>query len=122
MARQVRARQQNHTYSLGDTIVSGGYTQVATVAGRSGLSTPAFNTMPNDLWHEAVPGGVTWTNGGNRTYWNACSQRVGMQYLNWAYSIARWNGTREWNIFPWGMYMDYFATASRWGRCARREM
>ncbi len=48
-----------------------------------------------------------WVNAGNKAYWNACSEILGMQYLNWAVNIEKFNLTQEWNIFPWGMYMDY---------------
>jgi len=50
---------------------------------------------------------LIWINAGNKEYWTECSEIVGMQYLNWAVNAPKWNGTNEWNIFPWGMYMDY---------------
>ena len=96
--------QPNHQYVPGDLIVVNGYTQVAISAGKSGSGRPSFNGIPG-----ATTGdwGMTWINAGNKDYWTKCSAIIGMQYLNWAVNVANWQGTNEWNIFPWGMYMDY---------------
>ncbi len=51
--------------------------------------------------------GTSWINAGNKSYWTKCSEIIAMQYLNWAVNAPKWDGTSEWNIFPWGMYMDF---------------
>jgi hypothetical protein len=97
-----------HSYNLGDWVVSGGYTQVVTTAGTSGATTPPFSGTPGNTTADGTgTGAVTWTNAGNANYWRDCSSRVGMQYLDWAYNVANFSTTSEWNVFPWGMYMDY---------------
>jgi hypothetical protein len=96
--------QPNHSYSVGDTIVYGGYTQVVTYAGTSGNSPPPFTSNPGDYIRD---GSAFWSNAGNKQYWTNCSETIGMQYLNWALNVAKWTYTNEWNIFPWGMYMDF---------------
>ena len=96
--------QANHAYVLGDLIVANGFTQVNISAGNSGANPPAFNPV---LGQTTTDGHTTWTNAGNTDYWTKCSETVGMQYLNWAVSVPKWIGTGEWNIFPWGMYMDF---------------
>jgi hypothetical protein len=75
-----------------------------TTAGTSGPHLPPFNPLPG---YPTFDGSVGWTNAGNTTYWRDCSYNVGMQYLDWAYNIANFNTTSEWNVFLWGMYMDY---------------
>ncbi len=96
--------QPSHAYTTGDLIVTGGYTQIAVSSGKSGSNPPMFDPTPGNTTHDW---GMTWSNAGNTAYWNQCSAIVGMQYLNWAMNVAKWTGTEEWNIFPWGMYMDY---------------
>jgi hypothetical protein len=96
--------QPNHAYSPGDLIVANGYTQVNISPGNSGSNPPAFNPNPGGT---TLDWGTSWTNAGNKAYWTQCSEIIGMQYLNWAVSVAKWAGSDEWNIFPWGMYMDY---------------
>jgi hypothetical protein len=95
--------QPTHNYNVGDWVTSGGFTQVVTVAGTS-ASHVFFSPSPGLI---TLDGTVTWTNAGNTSYWRDCSYKVGMQYLDWAYNIATYNTTSEWNEFPWGMYMDY---------------
>ena len=96
--------QPNHAYNSGDLIVTGGYTQVAMSPGNSGATPPDFNPVVGGQTHDW---GMYWGNAGNKDYYTKCSEIVGTQYLNWAVNIAKWNGTDEWNIFPWGMYMDF---------------
>jgi hypothetical protein len=96
--------QANHNYSIGDVIVNGGFTQVVYAPGKSGSNPPDFKSQPTGLTKDW---GMTWINAGNAQYWTDCSEVIGMQYLNWAVNIAKWAGTDEWNIFPWGMYMDF---------------
>jgi hypothetical protein len=96
--------QPNHNYVKGDIIVSGGFTQVVYSPGKSGANPPNFNSYPTGL---TMDWGMTWINAGNKQYWTDCSEVIGMQYLNWAVNVAKWAGTGEWNIFPWGMYMDF---------------
>ncbi len=96
--------QPNHAYNPGDLIVANGFTQVNISPGNSGANPPSFNPIPGG---QTLDWGTSWTNAGNTNYWTQCSELVGMQYLNWAVNVAKWQGTAEWNIFPWGMYMDY---------------
>ncbi len=96
--------QPNHAYVPGDLIVVNGFTQVNIAPGNSGANPPAFNPVPGGT---TLDWGTSWINAGNTDYWKQCSEIVGMQYLNWAVNVPRWQGTDEWNIFPWGMYMDY---------------
>ncbi len=96
--------QPNHAYSTGDLIVTGGYTQVNVSPGNSGANPPLFNPTPGQ---QTKDWGTSWINAGNKNYWTQCSEIMGMQYLNWAVNVAKWAGTAEWNLFPWGMYMDY---------------
>ncbi len=96
--------QPNHSYVPGDLIISGGYTQVNISPGKSGANPPSFNPVPGQ---STADWGTSWINAGNTDYWTKCSEVIGMQYLNWAVSVPKWKGTDEWNIFPWGMYMDY---------------
>jgi hypothetical protein len=96
--------QPNHAYNTGDLIVANGFTQVNISAGNSGATQPSFNPAPGG---NTADWGTTWTNAGNTAYWNQCSEVVGIQYLNWAVNEPKWQGTAEWNIFPWGMYMDF---------------
>lgn len=96
--------QPSHDYSNGDIIVSGGFTQMVRSPGKSGANPPNFNSQPGGY---TLDWGLTWINSGNKEYWTECSEIVGQQYLNWAVNVARWAGTQEWNIFPWGMYMDF---------------
>ncbi len=97
--------QRRHAYAIGDTLSIHGYNQVAISAGNTGHIIPNFSSQPGDLTPDE--GTLVWGNAGNKAYWNACSEIVGTQYLNWAVNIARWNGTKDWNVFPWGMYMDF---------------
>jgi hypothetical protein len=99
-----RTWQSLTSYSVGQWVVYNGYTQVVTTAGTSGSHTPMFSSSPG---YPTIDGSVGWTNAGNTTYWRNCSYNVGMQYLDWAYNIANFNTTSEWNVFPWGMYMDF---------------
>ena len=96
--------QPNHQYSLGDLIANGGFEQIVASPGKSGANPPSFNSQPGGY---TMDWGLTWINAGNKQYWTDCSEIIGMQYLNWAVNVARWAGTEEWNIFPWGMYMDF---------------
>ena len=96
--------QPNHAYVQGDLIVANGFTQVVISAGNSGPNPPSFNPVVGQTTTDYR---TTWTNAGNTAYWTKCSETVGMQYLNWAVNAPKWSGTAEWNIFPWGMYMDY---------------
>ena len=52
-------------------------------------------------------GTLVWVNAGNKAYWNACSEVLGMQYLNWELNIPKFAKSQEWNVFPWGTYMDF---------------
>ncbi len=97
--------QTKHTYNLGDIIAFGGYNQVAITGGNTGDAIPNFSSQPGAMTNDN--GTLVWVNAGNKAYWNACSEVLGMQYLNWAVNIAKFNNTEEWNIFPWGMYMDF---------------
>ncbi len=96
--------QPNHAYAAGDLIVANGFTQVNIAAGNSGANPPAFNPVPGKT---TLDWGTTWTNAGNAAYWTACSEIFGMQYLNWAMNVAKSEGTEEYDVFPWGMYMDF---------------
>ena len=96
--------QPNYSYVPGDLIVANGFTQVNIAGGKSGANPPAFSPIPG---MNTGDWGTTWTNAGNKDYWTQCSEILGMQYLNWAVNVPKWQGTAEWNIFPWGMYMDY---------------
>ena len=98
------AWQPSHNYSDGDLIVNGGFTQVVVSPGKSGANPPNFSSQPGGF---TTDWGLTWINAGNKDYWTDCSEIIGMQYLNWAMNVAKWAGTDEWNIFPWGMYMDF---------------
>ena len=98
------AWQPSHYYSIGDIIVNGGFTYMANSAGQSGANPPPFSLQPGAFTQDW---GMTWINAGNAQYWTNCSETIGMQYLNWAVNVARWAGTEQWNIFPWGMYMDF---------------
>ncbi len=99
------AWQPHHAYNQGDYIVIDGYDQVATQAGNTGNFTAGFSNQPGQTTQDN--GTLVWTNAGNKAYWNACSEIVGTQYLNWAVNVPNWSATAEWNIFPWGMYMDF---------------
>jgi hypothetical protein len=96
--------QPNHAYNPGDLIVANGFTQINYSGGNSGSNPPSFNPVPGGI---TMDWGTSWTNAGNTAYWTQCSEIVGMQYLNWAVNVPKWTGTDEWNIFPWGMYMDF---------------
>lgn len=96
--------QPNHQYAQGDMIATGGYNQVALYSGNSGATPPDFNPSVGQQTHDW---GITWINTGNRDYWTKCSEIIGMQYLNWAVNIPKWSSTAEFNIFPWGTYLDF---------------
>jgi hypothetical protein len=96
--------QPGYQYVDGDLVVSGGYSQVVIAPGKSGANAPSFSSIPGTSTQDW---GVTWYNAGNTNYWNQCSEIAGVQYLNWALNVPKWTGTQEWNIFPWGMYMDF---------------
>src|SRR5581483_9545464 len=96
--------QANHNYVIGDLIVADGFTHVVYAPGKSGSTPPTFNQQPTG---KTPDHGMTWINAGNAQYWTNCSAIIGMQYVNWAMNVARWHGTNEWNIFPWGMYLDF---------------
>jgi hypothetical protein len=96
--------QPNHQYTKGDLIVTGGYTQVVISDGKSGATPPQFSSTVGDKTQDW---GLNWINAGNKDYWTKCSEIIGIQYLNWAVNVPKWAGTNEWNIFPWGMYMDF---------------
>ncbi|MFZ0705789.1 MAG: fibronectin type III domain-containing protein [Candidatus Korobacteraceae bacterium] len=96
--------QPDHQYTKGDIIVSGGFTQMVYSSGKSGDNPPTFNSQPGGYTPDW---GLTWINAANKEYYTECSETIGMQYLNWAVNVAKWSDTQEWNIFPWGMYMDY---------------
>ena len=97
--------QPHHAYNVGDVITFNGNNQVVVKAGYSADFIPPFNPQPSGLTPDH--NGLMWANAGNKAYWNACSEIIGTQYLNWADNIAKFTTTKEWNIFPWGMYMDF---------------
>ena len=97
--------QPHHAYNVGDVIAYDGYNQVVVQAGNTGDFTVNFSSQPGAMTNDN--GTLVWVNAGNKAYWNACSEVLGMQYLNWAANIEKFDTTEEWNIFPWGMYMDF---------------
>ena len=97
--------QPHHAYNVGDVIAYNGYNQVVVQAGNTGDFTTNFSAQPGAVTNDS--GTLMWVNAGNKAYWNACSEVLGMQYLNWAANIEKFDTTQEWNIFPWGMYMDF---------------
>lgn len=97
-----------HVYFIGDHIVVSGFPQIVTTAGTSGGSTPAFSSTPGTTISE-TGSTVQWTNGGNKTYWNACADNIGLQYLDWAEVVARYGVDAEWNRFMWGPFMNFYS-------------
>jgi hypothetical protein len=97
--------QPHHAYNPGDVIALNGYNEVVVQAGNTGDFTVNFSSQPGALTNDN--GTLVWVNAGNKAYWNACSGVLGTQYMNWAVNIPKFGSSAEWNVFPWGTYMDF---------------